>query len=146
MKILFVSDFFANEIAGGAEIYDDILIKELESHGNKVVKFKSKELSEKHLSLYGNMGFVFLVSNFVTMHPRIKKMLQYGSYQYSIVEHDHKYIKSRNPSVYKDFKAPDDHVINYDFYKNAKCVFCQSVKHADVLKQNLKIDNLINLG
>jgi len=146
MKILFVSDFFVNEVAGGAEIYDNILIKELESRGLKVATFKSKEFSEKHLNTYGNMGFVFLISNFVSLSPRVKKLLQYGSFEYSIIEHDHKYIKSRNPAVYHEFTAPDDHIINHDFYKNAKCVFCQSVKHAEVLKQNLNVDNVINLG
>ena len=91
------------------------------------------------------MGFVFLISNFVSLSPELK-LLQYGSFEYSIIEHDHKYIKSRNPAVYHEFTAPDDRIINHDFYKNAKCVFCQSVKHAEVLKQNLNVDNVINLA
>jgi hypothetical protein len=37
-------------------------------------------------------------------------------------------------------------IINRDFYRSAKNVFCQSVKHAEVLSKNLNIDNVINLG
>ena len=37
-KILFISDFYANEMQGGAEIYDNILIGLLQNDDVKVVK------------------------------------------------------------------------------------------------------------
>ena len=40
-KIVFISDFFVEEISGGAEIYDQVLIEELKNRGIKICKFKS---------------------------------------------------------------------------------------------------------
>ena len=65
---------------------------------------------------------------------------------YVIYEHDHKYIKNRNPGVFKDFLAPKEAVVNSEFYKKAKTVFCQSQFHLDIVKKNLSLDNLISLG
>jgi len=65
---------------------------------------------------------------------------------YVIYEHDHKYLKSRNPATYRDFKAPPSELINYSLYKNASAVFCQSKFHKDIVQKNLDIDNVINVG
>ena len=145
-KLVFISDFFAHQISGGAEIYDEILMNELQSHGVKVCKFNSAEFTKKHFALYEKMGFMFLVSNFIQLREDVKKVMQVYSGKYCILEHDHKYLSSRNPSDFKDFIAPDQMVINRDFYRLAKHVFCQSIKHAEVLSMNLKIDNVTNLS
>ena len=65
---------------------------------------------------------------------------------YSILEHDHKYIIDRDPSPYENFEVPPDRIINRVFYANAKNIFAQSHIHAEVIKKNLKINNVINLG
>ena len=145
-KIVFISDFFVNEIAGGAEIYDQVLIEELRQKGTKVCKFKSGEFTEKHFHLYQRCGFNFIVSNFVGLPESVKKLFTLYGDRYCILEHDHKYLKTRNPSVFTDYKAPPQFVINREFYKSAKQVFCQSVKHAEVLVNNLNISNVTNLG
>ena len=145
-KIVFVSDFFKEEVNGGAEIYDDVLISELKSRDFKIAKFKSQEFNEKHIALYGKMGFIFLISNFVGLSEKTKKFLSLPQYKYYILEHDHKYLKSRNPALFAGFVAPSQELANRDFYKSANMVFCQSVKHAEVLKNNLSIENVINLG
>ena len=82
---------------GGAETYDKLLIQELENKGVKVCKFNSGEFSLKHLKLYNEMGFVFLVSNFFGLKAKVLKFLQ-SITTYCILEHDHKYIKSNNNS------------------------------------------------
>jgi|TARA_A100001515_G_scaffold30725_2_gene23979 hypothetical protein len=145
-KIVFISDFFVNEINGGAEICDDILISELESKGYKVCKFKSQEFTSKHILLYGKMGFKFIVSNFLGVPENCRKYLQLGQYEYFIMEHDHKYLVNRNPALFTNFKAPPQEIVNRDFYASAKFVFCQSSKHKEVLELNLGIDNVVNLG
>ena len=144
--VVFISDFFANEVNGGAEIYDDLLVSELRLKGHNVITFKSKEVVDKHISLYSNLGFIFFVSNFVTLPERTKKFLQFEQNEYCIIEHDHKYLRNRNPALFTNFKAPPQEIINKDFYQNAKYVFCQSNKHAEVLSENLQIKNVINLG
>ena len=145
-KIVFISDFFVEEISGGAEIYDQILIEELRQKGAKVCKFKSVEFTEKHFQLYQQCGFNFIVSNFVGLSENVKKLFTLYGDRYCILEHDHKYLKTRNPSIFADYKAPSQFVINRQFYKSAKQVFCQSVKHAQVLGDNLNISNVTNLG
>ncbi len=145
-KLVFISDFFVNDVRGGAEIYDDLLIKELEKKGVKVCKFHSHEFTNKHFHLYEKFGFNFLISNFINLDKRIKDILQTHTGRYCIIEHDHKYLTNRNPADFKDFIAPPQMVINRDFYSAASAVFCQSVKHAEVLSSNLKIKHVINLG
>jgi hypothetical protein len=145
-KIVFVADFFSEQIQGGAEICDEILINTLKEKQIKVVKFNSREFTEKHISLYLKTGFNFLISNFVQLSPMAKQFLQAHPDRYCIIEHDHKYIADRNPALYNNFIAPPQRIVNRDFYRAAKYVFCQSVKHAEVLSKNLNIDNVINLG
>ena len=65
-KILFISDFFADEMRGGAEIYDDILTGLLREDDTKVVKLKTMDIIDKHIRLYRECGFHVLVSNFRT--------------------------------------------------------------------------------
>ena len=145
-KLVFISDFFAKHVAGGAEIYDEILINELKNKGVKVARFQSHEFTDKHIKLYEKSGFSFLISNFINLSERAKKALQVYSDKYCIIEHDHKYLANRNPADFKSFKAPESMISNKQFYKSARQVFCQSVKHMEVLKLNLDIDNVTNLG
>jgi hypothetical protein len=145
-KIVFISDFFVDEISGGAEIYDQVLIEELQSRGHKVSKFKSQEFTEKHLQLYLECGFNFIVSNFAGLSEGVKKLFTLYGERYCILEHDHKYLKTRDPSLFSDFKAPPQFIINREFYQSANQVFCQSIKHYNVLSQNLNITNVSNLG
>ena len=145
-KVVFISDFFSNQVQGGAEIYDDILITCLRERGNKVCKFNSGEFTNKHLQLYLRTGFYFIISNFVNLKQNVRKHLEACPDRYVILEHDHKYVSNRNPAVFEDFKAPSHMIVNKSFYTAAKVVFCQSSIHAETLAKNLNIDNVTSLG
>lgn len=145
-KLVYISDFFVHEINGGAEICDDVLLQELFAKNIQIVKIKSMQLTAKHILHYIQNDYNFLISNFIGLSEECKKTLQVYKKRYSIMEHDHKYLITRNPIYYKDFLAPEEHIINREFYENANYVFCQSQKHADVVKQNIKTSNIINLG
>ena len=146
-KIFYISDFFKSDVRnGGAEIVDDILLDYLRQDGFEVVSFRNKELTEKHIKLYRNSGFHFLVSNFTLMSDEVSDELMRGPNTYSIMEHDHKYVKTRDPSRYKDFRAPSDEIVNREIYENAKCVFAQSKIQAECIRKNLNINHVINLG
>ena len=145
-KIVYISDFFVEEISGGAEIYDHILINLLRDDGFDVVRFKNADLSEKHIALYRNTGHHFVVSNFTVMSDEVSAALISSPGSYSIMEHDHKYVKTRNPSVYKDFLAPPQDIVNRSMYVNAKNIFAQSKIQAECIRKNLKIDHVVNLG
>lgn len=145
-KVIFIADFFVDEIAGGAEIYDDILINMFEQDGIEVVKLKNKEITEKHIKLYEACGNHFIVSNFTLMSDEVSDALIAHPGCYSILEHDHKYVKTRNPAVYPNYKAPPQDIVNRYMYTNAKNIFAQSKIQAFTIRENLQIDNVINLG
>ena len=145
--IVFVSDFFADQVLGGAEIYDAVLIRELEKKALKVVKFNSKDFTRAYYNFYLKHDFYFLFSNFTALDKNLIKHIQAHKNTYSIVEHDHKYDANRNPGIYNnDFKVPAHLIINKLFYQNAKNLFCQSKFHEDIINKNLSLQNTINLS
>ena len=157
MKIFYISDFLAGSphklrdgrevlVTGGAELCDDVLLSLLEKENHKVVKFKAREVGVKHLDLYKKFGFHFLVSNFIQLSEAAKSWFVENPCIYSIMEHDHKYIKSRDPSQYPNFLVAKNDLINQSFYINAKNIFAQSSLHAEVIRKNLNLGSVVNLG
>jgi hypothetical protein len=138
-KILFVADFFAHQIPGGGELNNDVLIDGLRDLGYEVQCVNSHLVKHRDLSCQG-----IIISNFVNLSEINKKQIQ--SRNYIIYEHDHKYLVNRNPNIYSNYQAPEEHIINKDFYSNAKAVLCQSEFHAEIVRKNLKIDNIVSLG
>ena len=143
IEFLYVSDFFLTQLIGGGELNDHELCLILDSLGHSVKKIQSNQLNLD--TLLRNPDSFLIISNFVNMSIEVKKEIEKNRI-YVIYEHDHKYLKSRNPSTFKDFLAPSSEIINRSFYKNAKAVFCQSSFHEKIIYKNLKIDNLINLS
>ena len=141
-KIVYISDFFLDHVAGGAELNDDELIKMLADRGYSVIKKQSHEVTVSQLD--DHVDCFFIISNFVNLSSESKAAL--SKLEYLIYEHDHKYLKNRNPAFYENFVAPSAEVINYHFYKNAKAVICQSTFHKDIVEKNLKIKNIISVG
>jgi GT2 family glycosyltransferase len=136
MKIKFVSDFFLNEVKGGAELVDDALINKL-SETHEITRQRCLNFSEEKFNLW-------IVSNFVFLQQKHKDFLK--DKRYIIIEHDHKFIKSRDVSGYKGKIAPADQITNSEFYRKANLVFCQSSGHAENLINNLILDNVANFG
>ena len=139
MKIAFVTDFYIEDgLIGGAELANDCLIHHLRGRGHEVDKYRSQDFRvSDHYEFY-------IVSNFVNLSEDAKESLYDKSY--ILYEHDHKYLKSRDPSIFPDFKAPPHQIINEKFYRSAKAVVCQSELHAEVIKKNLAIRNVVNAG
>ena len=141
-NIVFISDFFVNEIRGGAELCNDALINLLRKKYN-VTTVKSSEVTPQLLN--NSTDSFFIVANFFMLPEAFKYALS-DKYRYAILEHDHKYVASNNPSLYKDFLAPEQQIINKFFYKGAQAVMCQSKKHASVVQKNLLLDNIVSLS
>lgn len=142
MNIAFIADFFADEILGGGELNNEELIHLLTKEEHTVAKFKSRQCGPSLAHIPDD--WVFIVSNFIQLGEETKNALMRR--KYVIYEHDHKYLRSRNPSLYENYLAPKEEIINYEFFKNAKAVFCQSKFHSDIVEKNLKINNIVNLG
>lgn len=139
-RTLFIADYYVEQILGGGELNNDVLISSLRSQDIAIDCKNSHQVKELDIEKYDN----FIVANFVNLSETIKGLLQ--SKKYIIYEHDHKYLKSRNPSNYENYIAPEDHIINRDFYKNAMAILCQSSFHAGIVRKNLKLSNIISLG
>jgi len=142
MGFVFSADFFANEINGGAELNDQEVISCLRESGRDITAVHSEELTPAYIE--ENKNSKFIVSNFIKLSEESKACL--ADCKYAIYEHDHKYLKARNPGQWKDFVAPKEEVVNSDFYKKATAVFCQSSFHSDIIKKNLNLNNVVSLG
>jgi len=143
-KIVYISDVRYPNYIGGGEINDYELLSLLESKGIIVEKKLSSEITIDFIKK--NKNIPFIISNFILLHKRYKKDLQNSNIRYVIYEHDHKYLADRNPAFYSNFLAPKEKIINYDFYKNALAVFCQSSFHVSIVQKNTNLRNIINLG
>ena len=139
---IFISDFFSEELQGGGELNDKELISSL-SEKNSVIKIKSAGVDIDFLKKNKNNNFI--ISNFTFLSEKSKLFLQQQC-KYVIYEHDHKYLRTRNPSSYPNFVAPKENIINHSFYKSAKYVFCQSSFHKKIINKNLNLNNIENLS
>ena len=146
MNFLLISDFYLEELPfnGGAEYNDLILYKELLKSNNSVKKLKSTEVTIGLLKST-NKDTKIIVSNFINLSENSKKYI-IDNFSYVIYEHDHKYLKSRNPAFYHNFKAPKEQIINYDFYKNAVAVIAQTNFHKKIIELNINTENVINIS
>jgi hypothetical protein len=142
-KIVFISDFFSNQIVGGGELNDKELIDILKTR-NTIKTINSHLVDQQTIEYYDRNGFVFLISNFFNLSEETKTKLL--DKKYLIYEHDHKYLSSRNPAHYSGYVAPKKEIINYDFYRNAIAVLVQSQLHKDIMYSNLEINNIHNLS
>tara|TARA_R110000824_G_scaffold24717_1_gene86707 strand:- start:615 stop:1457 length:843 start_codon:yes stop_codon:yes gene_type:complete len=141
-SVVFIADFFVEHILGGGEINNEEFIDILSLQGYKVHKFQSHLVNQQIINNFKDS--VFVVANFTHLGQQIKSAL--ADKKYVIYEHDHKYLKSRNPAAYPQFKAPQDEIINKQFYKSASAVLCQSTFHKNIVYKNLQIDNIVSLG
>lgn len=142
MNFVFSADFFASEINGGGELNDQEAISCLRAADQNIVTVHSEDLIPTFIEAHQDHKFI--ISNFIKLPQQSKQLLQ--EHSYVIYEHDHKYLRRRNPGLFKDFIAPETEIINSDFFKNAKAVLSQSAFHKSIIKKNLKLDNVINLG
>ena len=152
-NIVVISDLFIDETVGGGELNNDELIKILASENITVVRARSdlvnldflkKEVTENKSKL--------IIANFMNLELDCILYLQenashaWSECDYIIYEHDHKYLKGRNPAVFDDFIAPKESILFKSFYENALAVMCQSQFHVDILTKNLNIGNVVNLS
>ena len=141
-KIIFIADYFTHQILGGGELNNEELIELLKIH-NSVNTINSNNVTVDYLQ--NNRENKFIIANFAIL-GHLEKDYITEHLNYIIYEHDHKYLVTRNPADYPNFKAPKEQIINYNFYKNAKAVLCQSSFHKDIVYKNLKLDNIVSVG
>lgn len=141
--ILFIADMFTKDINGGAESNDSVLISHLRERGYDVKPCYPK-IAHEAIREYGPDVF-YIVGNFVSLPEETKRILEHKC-EYVIYEHDHKYVKTRDPSKFKDFNIPEDQIINKSFYEKAKAVVVLSKVCKEVIEKNLGLTNVHNIG
>ena len=129
-KVIFIADFFADQISGGGELNNEVLIGDLKRQDLEIKKIQSHLVTATFLKNHSKCFYI--VSNFVNLSFKCRQMLM--DFDYIIYEHDHKYLKTRNPAYYKDFKAPSRDITNYSFYREAKIILCQSNFHKSIVQ------------
>jgi len=142
MKIIFIADFFADQVLGGGELNNEELINNLNSQGHEVTKINSHNVTRNFIET--NRQNAFIVANFINLS--LECITSLYDKKYLIYEHDHKYLTGRNPGIHQDFKAPEGDLINVGFYRKASAVLCQSQFHKDIISKNLSEVNLISLS
>lgn len=142
MRFVFIADFFVNQVLGGGEINNEELINILKEKGHKVKSVNSRFVTLNFLEEHKHYNFI--VANFAQLSEVAKAGLL--EKKYIIYEHDHKYLRDRNPALFDNFLAPKEEIVNYEFYKAAKAIFCQSSFHENIVKRNLNLKNITSLG
>ena len=122
---------------------NEVIINHLRSLGYDVEELNSQFVTPE---IIRSTDAFFIVGNFIGLDKLSKQQLQ--ATDYIIIEHDHKYLRTRDPSPWEenDYIAPPDQVINKSFYESARAVFCQSQLHSQILSDNLMISNVVNFG
>ena len=144
-QIIFIADFFVDQVKGGGELNDWELIALLRGMKCEVELWNSNQIKVSTIKQRIASGYKFIISNFASLSSKcIDALAAEGNYV--IYEHDHKYLASRNPMDYPELIAPQDKIINREFYERAKAVFCQSSFHLNIINKNLQIDNLVNMS
>mgnify|MGYP001563140491 CR=1 FL=1 len=144
-SITFISDYFIEDCFGGAEIVDKEIIEGLEENGYEVTRIRCAALTPQTLIDIANRKNKIIIGNFVTINSQAMEFIA-TKCQYSIMEHDHKYVQSRDVTNFKDFVVPPNMLINRKFYQNADYVYCQASSHAKAVTLNLGLKNVVNLS
>lgn len=102
-QVIFVSDFFANDLIGGAELTTEALI---ESSPYKVFKLRSRLVTMELLKEGFDRYWIF--GNWATMRPELIPSIA-ANLKYSILEYDYKFCQYRSPEKHEsDTGTPCD--------------------------------------
>ena len=143
-QLVWIADFFLEDVHGGAEIVNNIVMDELTELGWDIQKIHSKDATPEYI--LDNKDSKFVIANFLHISPDTYETIV-KNVEYYVYEHDHKYVKTRDPSYFEanDYVAPTEMLANTPLYRNAKAVICQSGLHARVVRDNLLLDNVVNM-
>ena len=107
------------------------------------MKVKSRNLDPA--AIQNELVDFYIISNFLELSYQSYTFLTERA-NYIIYEHDHKYVRNRNPAQYENFEVPESELVNQKFYQNAKAILCQSDFHANIVRKNLGLDTIKSLG
>ncbi len=144
-KLIFISDFFYEDIRGGGESSDFVLFKLCSQNLFTCFRKRSHEVDANFLNQ--EKDNLWIISNFVNLSDKNKSFLS-KNVNYIIYEHDYKCFRERHPTRYRkeNYVVPKDQHINVGFYKNAKLVICQTDLQKEIIEKNLELDNCFSIN
>jgi glycosyltransferase involved in cell wall biosynthesis len=95
VELIFVSDYFVEQILGGAELSSEALI---EASPFKVHKLRSSDVNINILNQYSDKHWIF--GNYVQMDLNLIPSI-IANINYSIIEYDYKYCRYRSPEKHE---------------------------------------------
>ena len=143
--IIFVADVYASGLQGGAELVNDQVIRILKEDGHDITQLLCSMITVNFLKAISDNAVV-IFGSFITLSEAAKDELSTGKYDYIVYEHDHKYLRERDPSCFRFFKAPSAAIVNTTFYQKASLVVCQSLEHERIINLNLHLKNTHSVG
>ena len=136
MRIVFVSDFSYQEIQGGAES-NDLCLENMLKSNHEVIHVPTHVFNDT-FSAYKDVK-LYIISNFFFLSPQAELFM--SDKNYIIIEHDYKFLRSRNPYDYPNFIANSYELEHVQFYRNARWVVIQSVFQLNIFKANMDLTN-----
>lgn len=143
-KIIFVSDFFADQLIGGAELSLQALIDVCKG---EVIKVKSEDVDG--LFIKENKKAFWVIGNYTNLKYTLLPLLA-ESVEYCVIEFDYKFCKYRNPQLHKFSETVDCNCYKTfgkrieEFYRNAKIVFWMSEAQLNIYREKLPRINETN--
>lgn len=134
MGILFLADQFSEQYPGGAELSDEALIRRLLKHTD-VVRINTREATPSRLEKYREVPI--LIGNASHLSNESRQWLITSRSWFAIIEHDHHYLKRRNPCLYPNLTAPPEELSQVDFFLAAQLVICQTHFHESVMRRSI---------
>lgn len=95
-QVIFVSDFYTEEVKGGAEMTSEALIS---FSPYKIFKIHSQSMTVEFLKRHKDLYFV--ISNFVMAPAESLSFLIENNIKYSVIEYDYKYCSFRSEVLHK---------------------------------------------
>ena len=132
-QIIFVSDFFSEDLVGGAELTTGALI---ESSPFKVSKFRSKDLTVE--DLVKNQSAHWIFGNWTQINFQLIPLI-IANLNYSILEYDYKFCNYRSPDKHRVAENTECNCDQTDwgkfvaaFFLGAKTIWWMSEKQQEI--------------
>ena len=146
MALLYIADYFTEDLNGGAEQSDAAMLQAL-SNWQPVWKLRCRQLKASTIKEWLNEPtHVVLLGNCTQLSQESCEALCGYVGRYCLIEHDHHYLQGCNPCIHPGGVAPISQWANQELFQNAQAVFCQSSLHKQCIIKNTTRTRVVNLG
>tara|TARA_B100000214_G_scaffold354178_1_gene310829 strand:+ start:930 stop:3011 length:2082 start_codon:yes stop_codon:yes gene_type:complete len=143
--LIFVSDMFASQYQGGAELSLQALIESVPDNP-RIGAINSQNLTQELVESNKDAKWVF--GNISQLPTNVMGLFSNGDMDYSFVEFDYKFCKHRNPLLYEMVEGEPCKYLDTEkgsalksFMESAKSVFFMSESQKKIHEESLDLDS-----